>query len=204
MTTVRKTLDKAQQHYKKDFDARVRLPKDLVNIGDKIFIQKDYIPEGEPHHKLAPKVDGLFPVIQVSDKTCVIKYADNTNEEVTLDRIVLAPKPAIGTKTDEKQTDPQANENVARTDSQPKATTRSSTDEARDAADEGSEYVIDRIEGHEKQPNGLYSYRIRWYNFESDDETWEPCAHLPRSHVLCHHRKNKFPPPADLKDARVG
>ena len=72
-------------------------------------------------------------------------------------------------------------------------------------------YVLNRIISHEiadgsepDYPAGLTLYRVRWYGHGPWDDTWEPIAHRPRSHVQRYYKKRKLPLPADIGDAMLG
>ena len=74
------------------------------------------------------------------------------------------------------------------------------------------EFVIDSIVSHKvnksrrhryaKQGENLY--RVRWYGFDSDDDTWEPIKHLPRSKVLSYCSRMGFETPKNINDAVDG
>ena len=82
------------------------------------------------------------------------------------------------------------------------------TDDAAAATANGSTnagaYVIERIVAHRREPDGSLRYRVRWYNYESSDDTWEPVSHLPRSHIIGFHRRHDLALPPNIDEAQVG
>ena len=46
------------------------------------------------------------------------------------------------------------------------------------AANNKQEFQVDSIVGKRKQANGEYKYRVRWFGYGSDDDTWEPMENL--------------------------
>ena len=61
-------------------------------------------------------------------------------------------------------------------------------------------FTIDHIIAHQMNRHFRHHYanynevlyRIRWYDREADDNTWEPIHHLPRSKVLSYTRTVKM------------
>ena len=74
------------------------------------------------------------------------------------------------------------------------------------------EYVIDEIVDTRvnKSRRNRYAkpgetlYRVRWYGYEPDDDTWEPTKHLPRSKILAFCKKKGLPIPSDIDTAMNG
>jgi Chromo (CHRromatin Organisation MOdifier) domain len=58
-----------------------------------------------------------------------------------------------------------------------------------------AEYVIERIVGVRQGADGKLRYRIRWYGYGRDDDTWEPLEHLPEDLVRRYHRRTRLPYP---------
>ena len=69
--------------------------------------------------------------------------------------------------------------------------------QAEENGDETVEFVIDSIVAHKVNKSrrhrfakkGETLFRIRWYGYESDDDTWEPIQYLPWSKKLSHCKK---------------
>ena len=51
---------------------------------------------------------------------------------------------------------------------------------------------------------GELLYRIRWTGYTPSDDTWEPMAHVPRSHVLRYHKQKKLAIPTNIDHAIDG
>ena len=93
MSTASAELETRQARYKRNFDARLRLPVQQINEGSFVFLRRDHTPRTESRHKLAPVADGPFKVFGADEHTVVVKIDENV-ERVSRDRIVLAQKPA--------------------------------------------------------------------------------------------------------------
>ena len=52
------------------------------------------------------------------------------------------------------------------------------------------EYVIDRLLKL-RQSNGIYSAKVRWFDYGPKDDSWEPLENLPRSLVIRFLRRKK-------------
>jgi hypothetical protein len=52
---------------------------------------------------------------------------------------------------------------------------------------EEPDYVIEKIVGAKRQKDGSHLYRIRWYGYGREDDTWEPRDHLPKSMLRRYH-----------------
>ena len=93
MSTASAELEKRQARYKRNFDARLRLPVQQISEGSFVFVRRDHTPRTESRHKLAPVADGPFEVVGADEHTVVVKIDENV-ERVSRDRVELAPKPA--------------------------------------------------------------------------------------------------------------
>ena len=62
-------------------------------------------------------------------------------------------------------------------------------------------YTIHRILEHENLHDGRNAYRVRWYGYSAEEDTWEPIHHLPRNKVLQYCRSKGLPIPEDINDA---
>ena len=74
------------------------------------------------------------------------------------------------------------------------------------------EYVMERIISHginrdTNHPSakvGEMTYRVRWYGYPPDQDTYEPIRHLPRNHVVRYHKRRRLQSPANLDEAMNG
>jgi Chromo (CHRromatin Organisation MOdifier) domain len=50
-----------------------------------------------------------------------------------------------------------------------------------DTVDE--EYIVERLVGSRRKADGSESYKVRWFGYSREEDTWEPPANLPSSMV---------------------
>ena len=100
-----KNLRKAQERYKRNFDARVSPDPHTLVAGDQVFLrsapslQVQRPADNSAHenerggisHNLKSKAIGPFEVVRASSHTVTIIQDNNTEEVVSRDRVVLAP-----------------------------------------------------------------------------------------------------------------
>jgi hypothetical protein len=55
------------------------------------------------------------------------------------------------------------------------------------------EYVMDKIVGLRKADDGTWRYRVRWYGYTREDDTWEPAAHISDNVIRRYHRRVGLP-----------
>ena len=81
-----------------------------------------------------------------------------------------------------------------------------------ESGSETDEFVIERIVSHvingdEDHPCaeiGEPLYRVRWYGYAKEDDTYEPVRNLPYNQILGYHKRKKIPLPDNIKDAQSG
>lgn len=178
--TATAALHRAQARYKAHYDSRIRQPRSPPTIGGYVFVRREIAtPSEHGQHKLAPVADGPFQVIEVTDKTVVIQRQLAT-ETISRDRVVIAPSP-------QAQSTPQGSphNNPSRS----------------------GEYVVDRIISHKpasvSDAPSAFRYRVRWYNYGEEQDTWEPTANLPAHFILRYTRRHGLPRPHDITAART-
>lgn len=76
---------------------------------------------------------------------------------------------------------------------------------------EERQYVIDRVidhgecdDNHPTSKSGETLYRVRWYGFEHDDDTWEPIDHFSIQKLLSYYRRRRLVLPSDIDRAKTG
>ena len=63
---------------------------------------------------------------------------------------------------------------------------------------------MESIVDHGYAEDGELLYRIRWYGYAEDQDTWEPVRHIPRSHIVRFSRLRGIPLPSHINEAMVG
>ena len=66
------------------------------------------------------------------------------------------------------------------------------------------DFIVDRVVDHDYTVNGELIFRVRWYGYDSCEDTWEPIRHLRRSQVLTYLRRRRLAAPATIDEARDG
>jgi hypothetical protein len=58
--------------------------------------------------------------------------------------------------------------------------------------DESDEYVVERIFDHTDEPNWELIFRVRWYGYAEDEDTWEQEAGITQKFIrrYCRSKKN--------------
>jgi Integrase zinc binding domain/Integrase core domain/Chromo (CHRromatin Organisation MOdifier) domain len=163
-------LREAQRRYKLAFDRSVRPKNKDVTKGGWVFLRREAAgPEGGT--KLDELADGPYEVQNAEGHTLVIRVGDD-DIRVSADRVTPAPVPHV----------------------RPPLREESSTNPT--GEDEGQEYVFERIMGYREAEDGSPRYRVRWYGYGRDADTWEPGAHLPMNALRRYHRRIGLPLPA--------
>jgi hypothetical protein len=94
---------------------------------------------------------------------------------ISSDRITPAPTPLAARHTFVVQEVPQPVPGINADDS------------------EGAKYVFEKIVGARRGTDGSLRYRIRWYGYSREEDTWEPATHLPSDAIRRYHRKTGIP-----------
>jgi hypothetical protein len=58
-----------------------------------------------------------------------------------------------------------------------------------------TEYVFENISGVHHETDVILRYKIRWFGYWTEWDTWEPVEHLPASAVRRYHRRTNLPYP---------
>jgi hypothetical protein len=53
--------------------------------------------------------------------------------------------------------------------------------------------VTEKIVGTKRQNDGIHLYRISWYGYGLEDDTWEPSDKLPKSMLRSYHKRTGIP-----------
>jgi len=163
---VVEALRKTQQRYKRNSDHRVATRNADVKIGDYVYTNSH-----DRQNKLQSKAIGPFVVIDGdADASTFVIDIDGEEKRVSSDQVTQAPRP---TTTD---TVPHPLLDCLDQRKSPLAT--------------ADEYVIDKLLGL-CQTGDSYSAKVRWFDFGSKDDTWEPLENLPRNLMLRFLRQKK-------------
>lgn len=161
---VVEALRKTQQRYKRNFDAGVSPRNARLRVGDYV-----YTTQHTREHKLQSKAVGPFVILDGDDSTYVIDV-DGEEVRVNSDHVTPAPRP-----TDADNTPHPLLDNLDNLQKQPEVE---------------DEYVIDRLVGI-REKDGQHQAKVRWFDYDRKDDTWEPLKHLPRNVVIRHLRRIK-------------
>lgn len=64
-------------------------------------------------------------------------------------------------------------------------------------------YKIDKLVEHETQQDGSEIHRIRWYAYESNDDTWDPMKHVTRTKIMKYWIQKNIPLPNQVQLAEI-
>jgi hypothetical protein len=163
----------AQERYKRNYDAHVR-PKNLqISPGGWVYVRRE-LHEAGVNPKLLDQVDGPYEVVSNHDHTLLLQKGPHL-VRVNSDRITPAPQI------------PNADRGPQLDVPDEDATGLPPTDPMLGSSKEG--HVVDRIVGLRKEQDGIPRYRVRWYGYGREDDTWEPWEHLPEPLVRSYDRR---------------
>jgi hypothetical protein len=131
--------------------------------------------------KLDRQVDGPYRVVETDDRTFVLQKGEE-RARISSDRVTPAPAPLGETHTSGR--DPREEESVTCADGAP---------EVAGIPGEEAEYVFEKISEVRQMADGSLRYRVRWYGYGRDSDTWEPANHLPESAIRRYHRRTRLP-----------
>jgi hypothetical protein len=174
MPLARERLAEAQGRYKRNYDRTVRPKNDGIPKDSWVYVRKEVHAAGT-NPKLDDQVEGPFQVALNDGHTLILRIGDDL-ARVNSDRITPAPAPLL--PGNNAQSPPVDGQELPLTESAP--------------GDE-PEYVIERIVGARQLRDGSLRYKIRWFGYGKDDDTWEPEEHLPEALVRKYHRKTRLP-----------
>ena len=98
MWTANRNLPAGQERNKHDFDNRIRYPTPDYQASDQVLVNREAaLPSEEKtdkdrvNYRPAPRVEGLFPVVQVLDHTVIILRGTGLKYGLSRDRVVKSP-----------------------------------------------------------------------------------------------------------------
>ena len=155
-------LHRAQVRYKRGYDRSVKESNRGLREGDEAYVRAE-APQGEQHSKLDSLVQGPYQVESNDGRTMLLRIGGES-VRVSSDRITRAPRSTLPTPEGDSDDTP-------------------STPVPTPAPDGTAEYVVERIVGHAEEPGGGRLYRVRWYGYGEDEDTWEKEDGLPRQFI---------------------
>ena len=70
--------------------------------------------------------------------------------------------------------------------------------------DEIVDFKVNKSRRNRYAKYGENLYKFRWYGLGSEEETWEPTHHFPRSNIITFYRKRKQLISSDIKNTVNG
>ena len=179
-------LTKSQSRYKSDYDSRVR-PKAMPEVGSYVYCRVQIDPRDEEGHrkrryKLRSKAKGPHRVLRTdSSNNSIVIQRGREEERISLQHATPAPH----VKSTSFDNDAQVSIEMPGT--QPRVDEPRRTDF----------HVIDNVVGDTVR-NGKPEFKIRWFNFGPQHDTWGPPNHIPRNFVVRYcKQRHTAPPPRD-------
>lgn len=158
---------------RKDFDTWAWPLKETVEPGSFVFVWKEFYGPHDQKHKHAPVTEGHFQVVSTIDTT-VVFHIDGKEQRLSWYRVLAVP--AVGELMLRK---------IGRDENcevQHKRAEKEMYAKSIDGAQSKEEFVIDLLADHSNE-RGRWKFKVRWYEFDSTDNTWMPDEGLPRSSV---------------------
>lgn len=181
LAQAREKLSRAQRRYKANFDARVsqqpqfRPGQYIVLDNPPLMAQILRNEDGEvkEYNKLQKPTSPPYPILAVRANTLVVEI-DGIPITVSIDRCSLFPTttPPIKAQTQNQPAD---------------ATTASDVDSDEEHA---NDFIVDKIVDASKA-GSEWSYRIRWYGFPPNEDTWEPSQHIPDHFITAYWKRQE-------------
>ena len=206
---ARSRLAESQARYKAGFDKGIREKNKDVSEGSWVFVRRE-VHETGTNPKLDEQVDGPYKVLQTDGRTFLLRIGDD-HVRVSSDRLTAAPTPEgeLSTSVDRRRTDesaasgnipeegtPTGDVDGSARDNEGVQTGEHTTEDTHSGNEQTTgEYVFERIVGTKQADDGTMLYRVRWFGYTRDDDTWEPQEHLPISALRRYHRRIGLPIP---------
>jgi len=157
-------LKTTQQRNKRNFDSNVDMRKKRVRVGDCVNTTNH-----QQKNKLQSRTVGPFVLLDADDSTYVVDVSGE-EQRVNSDHVTPAPRPSTPDEIPHPLLD-----GLNKTESTPPLP---------------DEYVIDRL-SKLRRSNGIYSAKVRWFDYGPKNDSWEPLENLPRNLVIRFLRRKK-------------
>ena len=191
LAAARTRMTAAQARYKANFDAKVSLIPQFT-VGEYVVLDKPPLTadktaraDGEPatYNKLQLPTSAPYPILQVRPHTLVIEI-DGIPITVAIDRCSKYPV-TIDTEINSDLTHtPAQQEQPPREGINSEVNQELPNVEPDDLMDE--EYVVDSVVDSQQVGDELY-YKVRWYGYTANADTWEPASSLPQHFITAYH-----------------
>jgi len=161
---VVEALQNTQQRYNRSFDSSVNTRSKRVRVGD-------YVHTTNRHQniKLQSRTVGPLVVLDADDSTYVIDV-NGEERRVNSDHVTPAPRPSTPDETPHPLLD--------------------GLDKSESTPPVPDEYAVDRLLKL-RRSNGIYSAKVRWFDYGPKDDSWEPLENLLRNLVIRFLRRKK-------------
>ena len=218
---ARRNLERSQERYKRNFDARIRQRLANLKPGDYVYREIPEHPQGV-NPKLASPVDGPYRVLNVDWPTIVVDV-DGHPVRVNANRLVRAPTPRSGSTLTRLQASdnaapperveqgedggpaespprsqsrdspsPKEGEEDVHTRARSSPTGRTRRATLRRSTQEQQRFEVEEIVDAGLDEEGHAVYRVRWQGYPPSADTWEPARNLPHPLVRAYRRKHNL------------
>lgn len=164
---------RAQAAYKRQVDKAVRtIP--VITKGMRVFVDREPTrakskqekEEDVVRSKLMPKSYGPFKVIDADEVTVTIDQ-DGIPNKISIDRVTTVPS----TRPNEQD---------------------SSSNDLPTMVNDEQEFAVDRIVDHRDEQDGRRLYKVRWFGYDHNSDTFEPEQNIPTHFIIRYwNRRNK-------------
>ena len=180
---ARETLQAKQLRYKQAYDSHVREMNAKIAIGDLVYV-KTYVSQKDLSKKLIFPAAGPFSVVGVSTSGHTVSITTPEGRiTVAVDRVRKCTGPRdlpLGMQFTELPVD--------------NADFGTDIDGCVENPEDLAEYVVDRIVSHRVADDGTLRLRVRWFGYDSSQDTWEPVVTLPPELVRRYVTRRRFRP----------
>jgi Integrase zinc binding domain/Chromo (CHRromatin Organisation MOdifier) domain len=175
---VQTMLAEAQAQYKRNFDRSIKEKNKEVLSGSWVNLRRE-VHEAGRNPKLGDQIYGPCQVIETDVRVLKLRIGD---DDVPLSSDCITPAPV---------SDPEPRNREYPIDETARPVAAEDDDDKKEGYEGFStdEFVFERITSMKKLNDGNLRYKVRWYGYDPEDDTWEPSAHLPAASLRrCHHR----------------
>lgn len=174
-----------QHKYQRCLIARERPTKEQLKIGSFIFVYCSHTQHGQITPKLCLTVNRPYEVMSLKASTVTTKDGPNIKrvfrDRIAQSLITASCPPVILNDASQATVNSNARTSFEQNSPQP------------DPGDVTSECFIDRRSDCGIVNDRSPLFRVQWYGYGPEDDTWEPVLHLSGSHIVHIHRLRNLP-----------